>query len=903
MASEAACSVKTHARFRPLRSVEREDIGKEAAPRLDLDPGNAMVVGSTRLTGSRAFNMDSVFLPTASQESVYEKACKEMIEDLVKGYNATIFAYGQTGAGKSYTMFGADDEDVCKLSENSGVIPRAANDLFEMIDRAIAQGKKCKVSISLLEIYQETVCDLFNQTGQGLRVRESPSEGVYVENLSWRAVDDKEQIMEQIGEGMRHRHIAHTMMNAKSSRSHSLFMVNLEQEEAGEVVGSKLCLADLAGSEKIKKSGVEGLGFEEAASINQSLSTLGHCIMALSKGKGGHVPYRDSKLSFILKDSLGGNSKTALIVACSPHHSCFEETISTLQFAQRAKSIQNVVSINRVQSNAELTDVIEKLRAELKSLRTNYHLLEQQLAISGAQAPLMLPTHLLDAGDPLASPISRRNTPMGRDSKDSRDNGAQERIEQMQAQLQRMDQEKRALAAEMMAAAQLQNEAQHKCLHYQAQLEAQQASFQAEKEELLQAHAAQKVQQAAEVQRKLEELQEEKRKLNERGAQERAVLQAELQKLRDEGAPEIAEYKLQLDKKSKRLKSALQDLAVEQRKRQENDVITEVAEEEKAELAKQNATLFSEKKELAEKLSKLLMGGSIPELEEKDQAAKDENINLQAQVAELQEQLGQQGQIISEMESRFKADLKKATIEMSQFAKKSTETKETEVRQLQTAMQELDEKVEQLEREKQDSEKAHEEAIMNNMKLTEEKEKHEEKFRDLQSSQRVDKLQFEEQMEKLRRRLNRDQTKSEKEEQEQGELRLEAETLRTEVLRLRTVVSNVLREKEGLEASLEQKEGTNEQIEALRIETQRLQESAKKAQDDAKKAHSLKDELSVTLSEMEENFWKVAEKKLAATWSSPGNAKDYIPRRYNSGSKPASPLDSPGVKESSLTSE
>jgi len=147
------------------------------------------------------------------------------------------------------------------------------------------------------------------------------------------------------------------------------------------------------------------------------------------------------------------------------------------------------------------------------------------------------------------------------------------------------------------------------------------------------------------------------------------------------------------------------------------------------------------------------------------------------------------------------------------------------------------------------------------------------------------------------------QTKSEKEEQEQGELRLEAETLRTEVLRLRTVVSNVLREKEGLEASLEQKEGTNEQIEALRIETQRLQESAKKAQDDAKKAHSLKDELSVTLSEMEENFWKVAEKKLAATWSSPGNAKDYIPRRYNSGSKPASPLDSPGVKESSLTSE
>ena len=203
----------------------------------------------------------------------------------------------------------------------------------------------------------------------------------------------------------RHRKIAHTQMNAKSSRSHCLFMVKLGQDSgAGDVITSKLCLADLAGSEKVKRSGAEGSKLEEAASINQSLSTLGHCIMTLSKGKAGHVPYRDSKLTFILKDSLGGNSKTALIVACSPHYTCFEETVSTMQFAQRAKSIQNVVSINRMMSNAEQTEVITKLRRELKELRANYALLEEQLYSQGEEATIAMSTTMLPSGDPLKGP-------------------------------------------------------------------------------------------------------------------------------------------------------------------------------------------------------------------------------------------------------------------------------------------------------------------------------------------------------------------------------------------------------------------------------------------------------------------------------------------------------------------
>jgi len=237
--------------------------------------------------------------------------------------------------------------------------------------------------VALIEIYQESVQDLLNRSrdeiGSSLRVRESPTEGVYVENLTWVPVSARGGIMEQLSMGLRHRRIAHTQMNAKSSRSHCLFMVNLEQENGGEIVSSKLCLADLAGSEKVKKSGVEGAKLEEAASINQSLSTLGHCIMTLSKGKGGHVPYRDSKLTFILKDSLGGNSKTALIVACSPSMSSFEETVSTMQFAQRAKSVQNLATINRSDNLDELKNLVEKLRGELKQLREDYSTIEEQL--------------------------------------------------------------------------------------------------------------------------------------------------------------------------------------------------------------------------------------------------------------------------------------------------------------------------------------------------------------------------------------------------------------------------------------------------------------------------------------------------------------------------------------------
>jgi len=182
-------------------------------------------------------------------------------------------------------------------------------------------------------------------------------------------------------------------------------MVKLGQDSGqGDAITSKLCLADLAGSEKVKRSGVQGAKLEEAASINQSLSTLGHCIMTLSKGKAGHVPYRDSKLTFILKDSLGGNSKTALIVACSPHYTNFEETVSTMQFAQRAKSIQNVVSINRLQSNAELSDVITKLRRELKELRSHFSILEEQLYSQGEEATLSMSTTMLPSGDPLKGP-------------------------------------------------------------------------------------------------------------------------------------------------------------------------------------------------------------------------------------------------------------------------------------------------------------------------------------------------------------------------------------------------------------------------------------------------------------------------------------------------------------------
>merc|ERR1712137_958431 len=223
-----------------------------------------------------------------------------------------------------------------------------------------------------MEIYKENVRDLLHPSAPTLSVRESPTKGVYVEGLTEEYVASEEDITELIQLGERSRSVSSTKMNQRSSRSHSLFIIIVEQKNLADdsVKIGRLNLIDLAGSEKVGKTGATGNTLEEAKKINQSLSALGNCIHALTEAKRGHVPYRDSKLTRILQESLGGNTKTTLVITASPHVFNAEETLSSLRFGARAKTIQNKVSQNVKRSVEELMAIINALKGELIRLKT-----------------------------------------------------------------------------------------------------------------------------------------------------------------------------------------------------------------------------------------------------------------------------------------------------------------------------------------------------------------------------------------------------------------------------------------------------------------------------------------------------------------------------------------------------
>ena len=261
----------------------------------------------------------------------------------------------------------------------AGIVPRACRFIFEHIARN-PDHCEFKVTCSFLEIYKEVIKDLLNPKGVNLKVRETPTRGVWVEGLSETEVSSHMEVLRLLHQGEEHRAVASTNMNSVSSRSHSLFILTVSQKTRdGATKTGKLNLADLAGSEKVGKTGASGETLEEAKKINQSLSALGNCIMALTKKNKAHVPYRDSKLTFILRESLGGNTKTTLLIACSPHSFNLEETVSTLRFGQRAKSIKNKVKINAQRSVAELELIVKKLTKEVKVLKKYSTRLEQEL--------------------------------------------------------------------------------------------------------------------------------------------------------------------------------------------------------------------------------------------------------------------------------------------------------------------------------------------------------------------------------------------------------------------------------------------------------------------------------------------------------------------------------------------
>uniref|UniRef100_A0A8C7YD03 Kinesin family member 13Bb n=1 Tax=Oryzias sinensis TaxID=183150 RepID=A0A8C7YD03_9TELE len=378
-------NVKVAVRVRPMNRREK-DLKTKCVVQMD---GNQTILhpAMTNLNQGDPRNQPKVFAfdhcfwsmdesqkdEFAGQDVVFQCLGESLLDNAFMGYNACIFAYGQTGSGKSYTMMGS--------SEQPGLIPRLCSSLFSRTVKEVREGETFTVEVSYMEIYNEKVRDLLDPKGnrQTLKVREHSVLGPYVDGLSRLAVASYKDIESLMSEGNKSRTVAATNMNEESSRSHAVFIIilthtlmDLRSGTSGEKV-SKLSLVDLAGSERAAKTGAAGERLKEGSNINKSLSTLGLVISALAdhgagKNKSKFVPYRDSVLTWLLKDSLGGNSRTAMVATISPAADNYDETLSTLRYADRAKNIINHAVVNE-DPNAriirELREEVEKLREQL----------------------------------------------------------------------------------------------------------------------------------------------------------------------------------------------------------------------------------------------------------------------------------------------------------------------------------------------------------------------------------------------------------------------------------------------------------------------------------------------------------------------------------------------------------
>ncbi|XP_055706371.1 kinesin-like protein unc-104 isoform X3 [Phlebotomus papatasi] len=376
-------SVKVAVRVRPFNSRE---IARESKCIIEMNGATTSIVNPKVPPGTndsvKRFNFDYSYWshdPNDSdfttQSMVYGDIGEEMLQHSFDGYNVCIFAYGQTGAGKSYTMMGRQE-----VEGQEGIIPMVCKDLFRRIKETATEELKYTVEVSYMEIYCERVRDLLNPKNKGnLRVREHPLLGPYVEDLSKLAVTDYQDIHDLIDEGNKARTVAATNMNETSSRSHAVFTIFFTQRRHDGITDlitekvSKISLVDLAGSERADSTGAKGTRLKEGANINKSLTTLGKVISALAEmaskskksKKADFIPYRDSVLTWLLRENLGGNSKTAMIAAISPADINYDETLSTLRYADRAKQIVCKAVVNE-DANAKL---IRELKEEIQKLR------------------------------------------------------------------------------------------------------------------------------------------------------------------------------------------------------------------------------------------------------------------------------------------------------------------------------------------------------------------------------------------------------------------------------------------------------------------------------------------------------------------------------------------------------
>jgi kinesin family protein 5 len=320
------------------------------------------------------------------QVDVFDFSIRNTVDDILNGYNGTVFAYGQTGAGKSYTMMGSNIDD----EEGKGIIPRIVEQIFASM-LASPSSIEYTVRVSYMEIYMERIRDLLMPNNDNLPVHEEKSRGVYVKGLLEVYVSSVAEVYEVMRRGDAARKVASTNMNQESSRSHSIFVVTITQKniETGSMKSGQLFLVDLAGSEKVGKTGASGQTLEEAKKINKSLSALGMVINSLTDGKSTHVPYRDSKLTRILQESLGGNSRTTLIINCSPSSYNDIETLGTLRFGMRAKTIKNKAKVNAELSPTELKALLKKAQGQVTTFGGYIAALENEVTLwrSGEAVP------------------------------------------------------------------------------------------------------------------------------------------------------------------------------------------------------------------------------------------------------------------------------------------------------------------------------------------------------------------------------------------------------------------------------------------------------------------------------------------------------------------------------------
>uniref|UniRef100_T1JLH8 Kinesin-like protein n=1 Tax=Strigamia maritima TaxID=126957 RepID=T1JLH8_STRMM len=353
-------TVKVIVRCRPLNKREKDMNCKVV---VSMDKNDCTIINpSDPNAPPKCFTFDGVYGLDSTTEQIYNEIAYPLVEGVLEGYNSTVFAYGQTGCGKSFSMQG-----VVVPPTQRGIIPRSFEHIFEAIETS--DNTKYLVHSSYLEIYNEEIRDLLGaDCKKKLDLKEHSDKGVYIPGLSWHSVHNVKECEDIMMQGWKNRSTGSTLMNADSSRSHSIFTVSVEMmdthstDDKQHIRKGKLNLVDLAGSERQAKTGASGDRLKEATKINLSLSALGNVISALVDGKSTHIPYRDSKLTRLLQDSLGGNTKTLMVACLSPADNNYDETLSTLRYANRTKNIKNKPKINEDPKDTLLREYQEEIQ-------------------------------------------------------------------------------------------------------------------------------------------------------------------------------------------------------------------------------------------------------------------------------------------------------------------------------------------------------------------------------------------------------------------------------------------------------------------------------------------------------------------------------------------------------------